>query len=100
MVYVRDGYMWQVHSGWRRGQWEVESACCHPFTGCFECDRRQPKCRTQEGGKASSEAVSHQPDVSVRKEKTQVVDKSLDSGRSKACPEKWLDGTYNTGGVK
>lgn len=73
---------------------------CHPFTRRFECDRRQPECGTKEGGKAASEAVPHQPDVSMGKEKPQVVDKFLDSRRSNACREKWLDGTYHAGGVK
>lgn len=100
MVYMRDGYMWQAHSGQRRGQWKMESVGCYPFTWSPECNCRKPKRGTQEGGNASSETVPNQPDVSVWKERSQVVDKSLNARRSEACPEKWLDGTYDAGGIK
>lgn len=97
MVYVRDGYAWQARSG---GQREMESVCCHPFAGRFECDRRQPERGAQKRGEASSEAVANQPDVSMRKERAQVVDEFLNAGRSGARPEEWLDGTYDAGRVK
>lgn len=92
MVYMRDGHIWEVHSGKRRGQWEVESVRCHPFAGGFECDCRQSERGTQEGGEAASETMSHQPDVGVRKEEEQVLDQFLNSRCSRACRERELDG--------